>query len=182
MRGADSRRVTGGKARWCGHTMDAARVVITSVVPACRSPIGDEAERREGGNGENGCSGGGVSIHRASVRIAENGESCRIVTGIRPRHAGTNRARDGVGGVSRGWVCAGAACYSHPCHCCYGYRRGCFFHGHIGVDQVYREEGEHIVLIPLHPMVRLFSAFFNDLFYQINILTTDFLRRTGQTH
>ena len=134
MRRAHPRRMAGRETRRRRHAMDAVRVAIRSVIPVRWSPVWHKAERREGCNGENGFAGRGVPVHGTTVRIAENGEPRGIVTGIRPRYAGAYCTRDGVGGVSRGRVCAGAAYYSHPCHCCYGHRRIGSFHGHIGVD------------------------------------------------
>lgn len=97
------------ECRWGGYAMNAVRVVVRAMVPPRRRPMGYKAQRRERGNGENCGSGSGVTVHRTTVRVAEDREAVRIVAGVGPRRTGIHTAWRSIGNIARVGHNAGAA-------------------------------------------------------------------------
>ena len=71
--------------------------------------MGYKAQRRERSNGENGYSGRGVTVHRTSVRVAEDREAVCIVAGAGPRRTGIHTAWHSIGSIARVGHNAGTA-------------------------------------------------------------------------
>ena len=84
------------------HAVHVVRIMPVAMVPGRRGPVRHQTGCRDGGNGENGRTRRGVTIHRPAVIITINREAIHIVPGICPGHcSAADRAAhaDGCAGI-----------------------------------------------------------------------------------